>query len=117
MGRRMLKRTAARLACGGSNGARQQLDVGRASARLAREAAGRGKVQGGQGQREAERRRARGAGAQAVVLVTAWQAFAELDMAEVVQAMERPPFLFDSRGVWEVREMEQLGFTVWLVHL
>lgn len=54
-------------------------------------------------------------GAQALVLVTAWEEFKTIDMCEVVGAMVKPPFIFDSRGVWEVRDLERMGFTVYRI--
>eukprot|EP00286_Rhodomonas_abbreviata_P018960 CAMPEP_0181307368 /NCGR_PEP_ID=MMETSP1101-20121128/10840_1 /TAXON_ID=46948 /ORGANISM="Rhodomonas abbreviata, Strain Caron Lab Isolate" /LENGTH=441 /DNA_ID=CAMNT_0023413575 /DNA_START=199 /DNA_END=1524 /DNA_ORIENTATION=+ len=54
-------------------------------------------------------------GAQALVLVTAWEEFKELDMTEVVRAMAAPPFLFDSRGVWEPADVSPLGFELYQI--
>jgi UDPglucose 6-dehydrogenase len=50
------------------------------------------------------------AGADALLLVTAWNEFKQLDMEQVRRLMRRP-VLVDGRNVYDPHEMRELGFT------
>ena len=50
------------------------------------------------------------AGADALVLVTEWNEFRQLDMARVKQLMRRP-VIVDGRNIYDPAAMKQLGFT------
>ena len=50
------------------------------------------------------------AGADAVVLVTEWNEFRQLDMARLRQLMRRP-VIVDGRNIYDPAEMKSLGFT------
>jgi UDPglucose 6-dehydrogenase len=49
-------------------------------------------------------------GAHAVVVLTEWDAFRTLDYTRIYQQMERPAFLFDGRGLLDLKTMENIGF-------
>jgi len=49
-------------------------------------------------------------GCDALVVVTEWPEFKELDLAKARDAMTAP-LLFDGRNLFDPAEMEQLGFT------
>ena len=49
-------------------------------------------------------------GCDALLLVTEWNEFKELDMERIHRAM-RVPLLFDARNIWDPGEMARLGFT------
>mmetsp|Transcript_45156 Transcript_45156/g.66218 ORF Transcript_45156/g.66218 Transcript_45156/m.66218 type:complete len:483 (+) Transcript_45156:78-1526(+) len=54
-------------------------------------------------------------GAHALVLVTDWECFRSLDMPQVYAAMEKPAYIFDSRGAFDNRELNDLGFVVYRI--
>src|SRR3989338_7802787 len=49
-------------------------------------------------------------GADALMVITEWNEFRNLDMAKVKTAM-RSPILIDGRNVYERKEIEAMGFT------
>jgi UDPglucose 6-dehydrogenase len=51
-------------------------------------------------------------GSDALVVVTEWSEFKELDKARV-QASMRHPYLIDGRNIYDPEEMSQLGFIYW----
>ncbi len=51
-------------------------------------------------------------GAHAIVVVTGWRQFAELDYGRILATMERPAFLFDGRNLLDAERMFSLGFNV-----
>jgi len=50
------------------------------------------------------------AGADALVLVTEWNEFRQLDMARIKQLMRRP-VIVDGRNIYDPALMRSLGFT------
>ena len=54
-------------------------------------------------------------GADAVVLLTEWQAFAEVDWAAVVVVMRQPAWLFDARAKADASAARAAGLNVWTV--
>ena len=54
-------------------------------------------------------------GAHAVVILTAWQSFKELDYRKVYDLMEKPAFLFDGRGLLDLAIMREIGFEVFAI--
>lgn len=53
-------------------------------------------------------------GADAVILVTEWDEFKELDLARVKELLNHP-FFIDGRNVYDREEMKELGFTYYPV--
>lgn len=51
-------------------------------------------------------------GADAVVLVTEWDEFKELNYGKVYNAMNKPAFIFDGRLILDHSKLTQLGFKV-----
>jgi UDPglucose 6-dehydrogenase len=51
-------------------------------------------------------------GADALIVITEWNEFKQLDKARLVQSM-RQPFLIDGRNIYDAEEMGRLGFTYW----
>ena len=49
-------------------------------------------------------------GADALILVTEWNEFKQLDMQRIVRSM-RQPVLFDTRNIYDPAKMQALGFT------
>ena len=49
-------------------------------------------------------------GADALLLVTEWNEFRQLDLARLRQLMKQP-VLFDGRNVWDARKAREAGFT------
>lgn len=50
------------------------------------------------------------AGAHAVVILTEWDAFRELDFKGIQAQMEKPAFLFDGRNIVNLTALRELGF-------
>jgi len=50
--------------------------------------------------------------ADALVVVTEWNEFKQLDRARLRQAM-RQPYLIDGRNIYDAEEMTRLGFIYW----
>lgn len=50
-------------------------------------------------------------GADALVLMTPWQEYRELDFGEIQKAMAREPVVLDTDGMWDGDELVGLGFT------
>jgi len=55
------------------------------------------------------------AGASAAVVVTDWDEFRSIDMAEALKVMEKPPYIFDSRNVFDYHKMTELGFQMYAI--
>jgi len=53
------------------------------------------------------------AGADAVVVLTDWKQFKELDYRRVHSVMRRPAFLFDGRNCLDSLELRKIGFSVY----
>ncbi len=49
-------------------------------------------------------------GADALLLVTEWNEFRQLDLGRLKQLMKQP-VLFDGRNVWDARKAREAGFT------
>ena len=50
--------------------------------------------------------------AEAVVIVTEWKEFREIDWKEVYAHMNKPAFVFDGRLLVNVEELKEIGFKV-----
>lgn len=55
------------------------------------------------------------AGAHAIVLLTEWRAYRDLDYARILAAMEKPAFVFDGRNILDHARLHALGFNVYPV--
>jgi len=51
-------------------------------------------------------------GASAVLILTDWDAFLEIDWARVYAGMEKPAFVFDGRAFLDVKALSAIGFDV-----
>ena len=49
-------------------------------------------------------------GAHALVLLTEWDEFRQLDYARIFAAMHQPAFVFDGRNILNLQEMTEIGF-------
>jgi len=49
-------------------------------------------------------------GAHAVLILTEWDVFKELDYERIYRSMQRPAFLFDGRNVLDLEALEAIGF-------
>lgn len=54
-------------------------------------------------------------GAHAVVILTEWDEFAELDYERIYEQMLKPAFLFDGRKILDSRKMKEIGFKLYSV--
>jgi UDPglucose 6-dehydrogenase len=50
--------------------------------------------------------------ADAVVVVTEWEEFKQLDYGKIFNAMHKPAFIFDGRLILNHAELKKLGFRV-----
>ena len=55
------------------------------------------------------------AGADALVLLTDWQVYSELDYARLYESMRKPAFLFDGRNTLEHERLFKLGFNLFAI--
>ena len=51
--------------------------------------------------------------ADAIVILTNWQEFYNLDFESYFQIMRRPSWIFDTRDVVDEVELKKIGFKVW----
>ncbi len=51
-------------------------------------------------------------GSDALIVVTEWNEFKQLDKARLLKAM-RSPYMVDGRNIYDVEEMQRLGFVYW----
>lgn len=51
-------------------------------------------------------------GAHALAVVTEWEEYRTLDYARILDAMQRPAFLFDGRNILDHRHLFEMGFNV-----
>ena len=51
-------------------------------------------------------------GSDALIVVTEWNEFKQLDKARLLKAM-RGPYLIDGRNIYDIEEMKRLGFVYW----
>ena len=54
-------------------------------------------------------------GAHAVLILTEWDAFTELDFSKIKQLMKQPAFLFDGRNILDLSEMRSIGFEAFAI--
>ena len=54
-------------------------------------------------------------GADAVLILTEWQQYQELDWAALAPLMRKPAWVFDARGVVDPKQVESAGLNVWRV--
>jgi UDPglucose 6-dehydrogenase len=54
-------------------------------------------------------------GAHAVVLLTDWKLYQNLDYQRILRSMERPAFLFDGRNLLDHKRLFELGFNVFAI--
>ena len=48
--------------------------------------------------------------AHAIVILTEWDCFKNLDYAKIFASMQKPAFLFDGRNLLDLKQMQKLGF-------
>lgn len=51
--------------------------------------------------------------AHAVLIITEWDEFKDLDYARIFEGMKKPAFLFDGRNITDARTMKSIGFEVY----
>jgi UDPglucose 6-dehydrogenase len=54
-------------------------------------------------------------GAHAILVVTEWDTYRELDYARIYAAMEKPAFIFDGRNILDQTALRELGFQVYAI--
>jgi UDPglucose 6-dehydrogenase len=54
-------------------------------------------------------------GAHGLCVLTEWDEFRALDYRRIFDAMQRPAFVFDGRGVVDVGKLREIGFVVYSV--
>jgi UDPglucose 6-dehydrogenase len=54
-------------------------------------------------------------GADAVLILTEWAAYGQLDWAAIAAVMRRPAWLFDARAIADAEAARAAGLTVWRV--
>lgn len=54
-------------------------------------------------------------GAHAVVVLTEWDEFLDLDYQKIFDGMTKPAFLFDGRGYLDLPRLKEIGFTVFSI--
>ena len=52
-------------------------------------------------------------GADAIVILTEWEIYNDLDWSKLYQGMRRPAWLFDTRSIIKKKEVEKIGFRFW----
>ena len=55
------------------------------------------------------------AGAAAVLILTEWRQYRELNWQELAGRMQRPAWVFDSRTVTDPEQVRAAGLTLWRV--
>jgi len=55
------------------------------------------------------------AGAHAIVLLTEWRFYRDMDYARIFSVMEKPAFVFDGRNILDHAALHALGFNVYPV--
>ena len=51
----------------------------------------------------------------AVIMLTDWSVFKELDYAEIYQSMKKPAYIFDGRNIIDCRKCKEIGFEVYSI--
>ena len=51
----------------------------------------------------------------AVIILTGWCVFKELDYAEIYQSMKKPAYIFDGRNIIDCRKCKEIGFEVYSI--
>ena len=54
-------------------------------------------------------------GADAVLILTEWQQYRELDWAVLAPLMRKPAWVFDARGVADPKQIASAGLNLWRV--
>ena len=54
-------------------------------------------------------------GAHAILILTEWDLYRELDYARIYAVMEKPAFIFDGRGILDVVALREFGFHVYAI--
>ena len=54
-------------------------------------------------------------GAHAILLMTEWDMFRELDYERVYDEMEKPAFVFDGRNILDHEKLRAIGFEVYAI--
>ena len=52
-------------------------------------------------------------GADAILVLTEWKEFKELDWKRIYQVMRKPAWVFDSRICLDIKNLFDIGFKVW----
>ncbi|MCI5779815.1 MAG: nucleotide sugar dehydrogenase [Lentisphaeria bacterium] len=52
-------------------------------------------------------------GAHAIAIITDWDEFRDLDYAQIYDAMNKPAFIFDGRGLVDAGRLHEIGFNVY----
>jgi UDPglucose 6-dehydrogenase len=52
-------------------------------------------------------------GAHAIMIITEWQQFANLDYKKIFDSMEKPAFVFDGRNILDHKALYKIGFNVY----
>ncbi len=55
------------------------------------------------------------AGAHAVAVLTEWDEFKALDWQRIYQGMSKPAFLFDGRGILDLKQLRAIGFQAYAI--
>ena len=48
--------------------------------------------------------------AEAILILTDWKFFRDLDYDRIYQSMKKPAFIFDGRNILDHKELEKIGF-------
>ena len=51
----------------------------------------------------------------AVVVMTEWDHFTQLDFTRIYESMQKPAFIFDGRNILDHESLQGLGYEVWAV--
>ena len=51
----------------------------------------------------------------AVVILTEWEEFLQVNWSKLYEKMKRPAWIFDTRSIINIKEAENIGFKVWQV--
>ena len=54
-------------------------------------------------------------GAHAMLVLTEWNEFRDLDFAKIFEKMHKPAWIFDGRNVLDMAKLKDLGFYVYSI--
>ena len=54
-------------------------------------------------------------GAHAVLVLTEWDEFAELDYKRIYERVQKPAFIFDGRGILNHSKLRDIGFETYCI--